>query len=78
MQTATISCEKMVLAAKGAHFRKEGEGMIIAEYIDPKTRQIKQLKFNSEQNYLSWLLESSVRIILKVGKAEKPQLAHRG
>lgn len=44
--------------------------MIIAEYIDPKTRQIKQLKFNSEQNYLSWLLESSVRIILKVGKAD--------
>jgi len=52
--------------------------VIIAEYIDPKTRQIKQLKFSSEQNYLSWLLESSVRIILKVGKTEKPQATTQG
>ena len=33
MQTATISCEKMVLAAKGAHFRKEGEGMAIRQIM---------------------------------------------
>ena len=35
MQTATISCEKMVLAAKGAHFRKEEEGVTIKDKTIP-------------------------------------------